>query len=159
MRKKTFTPLETPSAPAGGRYKNIKGADDWLSGSGFRSTVRNPESKEATAACPEYPRRVRRWSFTIIELINVILIIGILSVIALAKFLDFRDAARAARDQGTLSALRSALYIYYSNSALSGTPHYPPDLDTLKGLVHWDPPELADMYIWEYNNTTGNITP
>ncbi len=34
-----------------------KGVDEWLSGSGFRSTARNPESQEATA--------VRRWSFTI----------------------------------------------------------------------------------------------
>ena len=97
--------------------------------------------------------------FTLIEMINVILIIGIIAVIAIAKFINFRDMAKAARDQGVLSALRSAVYIYYVRSAASGEPGYPPDLETLKSLIRWDPPELADEYEWEYDPESGVVNP
>ena len=54
--------------------------------------------------------------FTLIEIINVIVIIGILAVIAVPRFINYREQAQLARDQGVLAALRSAIYINYTQS-------------------------------------------
>ncbi len=97
--------------------------------------------------------------FTLIEIIQVITIIGILAVIAIPKFINFRKEAKAARDQGVLAALRSAVYIYYAKACAEGHCEYPPDLDTLKSLIVWSPPSLADEYEWNYDPNTGNVSP
>ena len=55
-------------------------------------------------------------TFTLIELIMVIVIIGILGMIAIPKFINFRRDAQNAAAEGTISALRSAISIYYSRS-------------------------------------------
>jgi MSHA pilin protein MshA len=102
---------------------------------------------------------LREKNFTLIEMINVILIIGILAVIVVIRFINYRENARAARDQGVLGALRSAIYIYYAKTCAQGNCQYPPDLDTLKAQVIWQPPTLADEYDWKYDPESGIISP
>jgi type II secretion system protein I len=69
-----------------------QGRDEWLSGSGFRSTERNPEYQETAAVLRhtqdgskdgERSRTIRRWSFTFIEvmLAVIILTVGIVAII------------------------------------------------------------------------------
>lgn len=101
-----------------------------------------------------YQVYTRRKGFTLIELLQVIVIIGILAALAAPRFINFRDEARAARDQGVLAALRSAVYLYYVQTAAQGNATYPPTIESLRSLIRWDPPELQYEYTWEYNNTT-----
>jgi prepilin-type N-terminal cleavage/methylation domain-containing protein len=104
--------------------------------------------------CKKHKKTAFLKGFTLIELINVIVIIGILAAIAVPRFLNFRDQATLARDQGVLAALRSAIYLYYVQSAAqcnassSCDAFYPPNTTVLVGLVHWDPPDLACQYNW-----------
>ncbi|MFH1415833.1 MAG: type II secretion system protein [Elusimicrobiota bacterium] len=64
--------------------------------------------------------------FTLIELMIVVAIIGILAAVAIPKFADLIDKAKEAKTKGNLSAIRSAVSIYYGSeegtapNALSG---------------------------------------
>lgn len=58
--------------------------------------------------------------FTLIELIVVIVIIGILAIIAIPKFLDLTNQAKASATKASLGAVRSTLYMKYSETAASG---------------------------------------
>ncbi len=53
--------------------------------------------------------------FTLIELMIVVAIIGILAAVAIPKFADLIDKAKEAKTKGNLSAIRSALSIYYGS--------------------------------------------
>ncbi|MBN2407120.1 MAG: prepilin-type N-terminal cleavage/methylation domain-containing protein [Elusimicrobia bacterium] len=58
--------------------------------------------------------------FTLIELMIVVAIIGILAAVAIPKFADLIDRAKEAKVKGNLSAIRSAVSIYYgSNEGLA----------------------------------------
>ncbi|MBI2069298.1 MAG: type II secretion system protein [Elusimicrobia bacterium] len=65
--------------------------------------------------------------FTLVELMIVVAIIGILAAIAIPKFAELVRKAQEGRTRGNLSAIRSALSIYYSDS--EGMP--PLDIDAL----------------------------
>ncbi len=54
--------------------------------------------------------------FTLIELMIVVAIIGILAAIAIPKFADLVKKAQEGKTRGNLSAVRSALSIYYGDS-------------------------------------------
>jgi len=99
-------------------------------------------------------------AFTLLEILIVIVIIGILTIIAVPKFINMRIDAINAAAQANLSALRSAVSAYYSNSAvhneLCGPPYYtpavnapcyPPNTTALESL-------LATPTYW-YNNGNG----
>lgn len=53
--------------------------------------------------------------FTLIELMIVVAIIGILAAVAIPKFADLIDRAKEAKTKGNLSAIRSAVGIYYGS--------------------------------------------
>ncbi len=55
--------------------------------------------------------------FTLIELMIVIAIVGLIAATAMPKFSDLLEKAREARTKGNLSAIRSALYLYYGSNA------------------------------------------
>ena len=54
--------------------------------------------------------------FTLIELMIVVAIIGILAAIAIPKFADLVKKAQEGKTRGNMTALRSALSIYYGDS-------------------------------------------
>jgi general secretion pathway protein G len=58
--------------------------------------------------------KVVKRGFTLIELLVVITIIGLLATIGIASFTRAQARGRDARRQSDLSALRSALELYYS---------------------------------------------
>ena len=87
-------------------------------------------------------------AFTLLEILIVIVIIGILTIIAVPIFINMRNDAINAAAQANISALRSALSAYYSNSAvhneLCGPPYitpavnapcYPPTTTALESLL------------------------
>lgn len=53
--------------------------------------------------------------FTLIELMIVVAIIGILAAVAIPRFADLIDKAKEAKTKGNLSAIRSAVSIYYGS--------------------------------------------
>ena len=63
-------------------------------------------------------KKTKMKSFTLIELVMVIVIIGILGVIAVPRFINFRQDAQNAAAEGNIAAIRSAISIYYSNTAI-----------------------------------------
>jgi prepilin-type N-terminal cleavage/methylation domain-containing protein len=110
-------------------------------------------------------------AFTLIELLMVIVIIGILSMIAVPKFINLRSDAINAAAQGNLSALRSAVSMYYSNSAvrpeLCGPPYrpvavnapcYPSGVTALEGLLASPPTWYGNGIGQCYNAISGSVT-
>jgi prepilin-type N-terminal cleavage/methylation domain-containing protein len=53
--------------------------------------------------------------FTLIELMIVVAIIGILAAVAIPKFADLIDRSKEAKTKGNVSAIRSAISIYYGS--------------------------------------------
>lgn len=58
----------------------------------------------------------RNHGFTLIELMIVVAIIGILAAIAIPKFSDLINKSHEGATKGRLSAVRSALQVYYGNN-------------------------------------------
>ncbi|MDO8806586.1 MAG: prepilin-type N-terminal cleavage/methylation domain-containing protein [Elusimicrobiota bacterium] len=118
-----------------------------------------------------------RQGFTLIELMIVVAIIGILAAIAIPKFADLINKSKEGATKGALSAVRSAIQVYYGDNEgwfpadtldcltlnakyigeipvakLPGTGH--PDVRTF-GVVSAVASAIADGGGWNYaNNTT-----
>ncbi|HNW43154.1 MAG TPA: type II secretion system protein [Elusimicrobiales bacterium] len=59
---------------------------------------------------------LKKNGFTLIELMIVVAIIGILAAIAIPKFADLINKSREGATKGSLSAVRSAIQIYYGDT-------------------------------------------
>jgi prepilin-type N-terminal cleavage/methylation domain-containing protein len=59
--------------------------------------------------------------FTLIELVMVIVILAILAAVAIPVFQNLRKEAKKATCAGNLGGIRSAVCIYYSNDAITGS--------------------------------------
>lgn len=70
--------------------------------------------------------RRNKKGFTLVELVVVIAILGILAAIAVPRFLGSLDTAEENADQSTLSAVSSAVSLYYMEHG-----SYPTDTETL----------------------------
>ena len=68
-----------------------------------------------------------RRGFTLIELVIIIVILGIIAAVAIPKYVDMVTEAKKSAAKGALGGLRSAISIYYANTALTtGTATWPP---------------------------------
>ncbi|MBI5867496.1 MAG: prepilin-type N-terminal cleavage/methylation domain-containing protein [candidate division Zixibacteria bacterium] len=68
-----------------------------------------------------------RKGFTLIELVIIIVILGIIAAVAIPKYVDMVTEAKVSAAKGALGGLRSAISIYYANTALkTGTATWPP---------------------------------
>jgi prepilin-type N-terminal cleavage/methylation domain-containing protein len=68
-----------------------------------------------------------RAGFTLIELVIIIAILGILAAVAIPRYVDMVSEAKKSSCKGALGGLRSAVSIYYANTALTtGTATWPP---------------------------------
>jgi prepilin-type N-terminal cleavage/methylation domain-containing protein len=56
--------------------------------------------------------------FTLLETVMVVVILGIMAAMAFPKFIDLRTKAEEARSQANIGAMRAAILIYYSKTAL-----------------------------------------
>lgn len=54
--------------------------------------------------------------FTLVELMVVVLIVGILATILVPKFANIMEKSRDGATRGSLTAIRSALSVYYSDT-------------------------------------------
>ena len=118
--------------------------------------------------------------FTLIEVIMVIVIIGILAFVAVPKFINMRRDAQNAAAEATVGALRSAVSIYYSQSATDRfaclcktnsaggcnpyrvttvtAPCYPANIDDLNSLMTTNSSWVAANGFCYDSNTTTNST-
>lgn len=65
--------------------------------------------------------------FTLIELVIIIVILGIIAAVAIPKYVDMVTEAKVSAAKGALGGLRSAISIYYANTALqTGSATWPP---------------------------------
>ena len=129
-------------------------------------------------------RRDKQNGFTLLELMIVVAIIGILAMIAIPRFAQMLEKAREGATKGNLSALRSAISIYYGDweGKWPGTldcnewyafslymdilpavkvtaPEsvtYSPEGDDIYYLERNDEP-TEEGYGWAYDSTTGNV--
>jgi len=69
-------------------------------------------------------------AFTLIELMIVVAIIGVLATIALPKFANLVNKAKEGATKGALSAVRSAIQVYYGDNE-GWFPSGPAALDSL----------------------------
>lgn len=60
--------------------------------------------------------KMNKKGFTLIELMIVVAIIGILAAIAIPKFADLISKSKEGATKGSLSAVRSALQVYYGDN-------------------------------------------
>jgi len=112
----------------------------------------------------------RSRAFTLLEVIIVVVIIGILAIIAVPAFINMRIDAINAAAEGNLSALRSVISSYYSNSAVHNelcappytssvvnAPCYPANVAILESLLA-SPPTWYDNGNGQcYNSNSGTI--
>jgi len=76
-------------------------------------------------------RRDQR-GFTLIELVIIIAVLGIIAAVAIPKYVDMISDAKESACKGALGGLRSAVSIYYANTALkTGAATWPP-LDSMR---------------------------
>ncbi|MEF3279426.1 MAG: prepilin-type N-terminal cleavage/methylation domain-containing protein [Elusimicrobiota bacterium] len=59
---------------------------------------------------------MKKRGFTLVELMIVIVIIGILAAVAIPKFADMVDKSKEGATKAQLTALRSALQVYYGDN-------------------------------------------
>lgn len=122
--------------------------------------------------------------FTLIELVIIIAVLGIIAAVAIPKYVDMIGEARQSACKGALGGLRSAISIYYANTALKNNSATWPPMDSLRtvGVVMAQsiPPNpyqsssnAPDSIVtgvtkgvtvgtrggWAYNATTGEIWP
>ncbi len=76
-------------------------------------------------------RRDQR-GFTLIELVIIIVILGIISAVAIPKYVDMVSEARKSATKGALGGLRSAVSIYYANTALTTNTATWPPIDSVR---------------------------
>lgn len=91
------------------------------------------------------PKKHPSSGFTLIELMIVVAVIGILAAVALPKFASMVRKSREAATVGNLGSIRSALNIYYGDTAGD----YPSSLDALiVGGKYMDviPPAWTEEY-------------
>jgi type IV pilus assembly protein PilA len=90
---------------------------------------------------------------TLVELMVVVVILAIIAAIAITLYQDIQKKAKAAADQGTIAALRSAVAIYYGKN--NGTF---PTKSTLNSLVVPSPPVFQCTGAgYTLNTTNGRI--
>lgn len=64
--------------------------------------------------------------FTLIELVIIIVVLGILAAVAIPKYQDLSGQAKEAQARSAVAAMRSAVTIFYANSAITtGTATWP----------------------------------
>jgi len=100
-----------------------------------------------------------RSGFTLIELMIVVAIIGILAAIAIPKFADLVRKSGEGACKGNLSALRSALSIYYGD--LEG--QYPAQLSALtvsggKYMAAIPPAKTPNWHPDSFSELDGSMT-
>jgi type II secretory pathway pseudopilin PulG len=70
----------------------------------------------------------------LIELVIIIAVLGIIAAVAIPKYVDMISDAKEAACKGALGGLRSAVSIYYANTALkTATATWPP-IDSMRTL-------------------------
>jgi MSHA pilin protein MshA len=75
-----------------------------------------------------------RRGFTLIELVIIIVILGIIAAVAIPKYVDMVTEAKKSAGKGALGGMRSAISIYYANTALTtGTAIWPP-IDSVRSV-------------------------
>ncbi|MEW5875754.1 MAG: prepilin-type N-terminal cleavage/methylation domain-containing protein [Candidatus Zixiibacteriota bacterium] len=72
--------------------------------------------------------------FTLIELVIIIAVLGIIAAVAIPKYVDMIGEARESACKGALGGLRSAISIYYANTALQNNSATWPPIDSVRTI-------------------------
>ena len=95
--------------------------------------------------------------FTLIELIIVIVIIGILAAIAIPKYIDLQDSANRAQRDGNCGAVRTAVSLYYAQTAVTGSPSFPASIIAALFSDGAIPPGSSGTWTWTYDSADGSV--
>jgi prepilin-type N-terminal cleavage/methylation domain-containing protein len=71
--------------------------------------------------------------FTLIELIVVIVLLGALTATVVPVYTNLEDEADQASEDAIVGNIRSAISLYYAETALKGDPEFPTSLDSAPG--------------------------
>jgi len=74
--------------------------------------------------------------FTLIELVIVIIVLGILAAVAVPKFVDISTKSKESATKAGLASLRSAVTMFYTSTAVTGTARFPTSLSELAGALN-----------------------
>ena len=75
----------------------------------------NPALRQNASICGMAGKAEKK-GFTLIEMMIVVAVIGVLAAISVPKFSELIDKSREGATKGSLSAIRSALHIYYAGN-------------------------------------------
>ena len=95
-------------------------------------------------------KRINKKGFTLIELMIVVAIIGILAAISIPKMSSILEKSREGATKGNLSAIRSAVAIYYGDKE----GQWPEDLTTTFATYLSEIPKANASLLGNSNATT-----
>jgi len=81
-------------------------------------------------------KKIRKHTFTLVELLVVLLILGVLVGLAVPRYMDAQKNARFRTFSANVREIQSTLEVYRMDKTSTGPAEYPDNLSELTSILH-----------------------